>query len=98
MICKRNKKNNSVVLAIEGDIFIQDVTALRESILAGLADSPKVVMDLSNVGEIDTAGAQLLLAATRSASDCGKCVLLQGGRQAVSSIEERLGLELAGGK
>ena len=48
-------------LALRDDMTIYQAQAQKEQLLAALAATPHLELDLSGVGEMDTAGLQLLL-------------------------------------
>lgn len=92
MICTKIEQDNTLVLRLEGDLLITDVVALREDILSGLTGSDKIVLDMADVGEIDTAGVQLLLAAVRSADER---LSLRNNEEVLKSASQRIGLNPA---
>lgn len=57
----------STRIAIEGELTVFAVHALKEQLLAAMAQGQHVDVDLSGVSEVDGAGIQLLLAARREA-------------------------------
>lgn len=54
-------------LAIIEDLTIYNAMAQKEQLISALQSSESLELDLSHVGEIDTAGLQLLLLAKREA-------------------------------
>jgi anti-anti-sigma factor len=54
------------VLTPSGDLTIFEVHTFRESLVAVMDDQKSWVLDLSQLGRIDAAGMQVLLAADRS--------------------------------
>lgn len=59
-------------LAIEDDLTIYNAIAHKTRILDALHDADGLDLDLSRVGEIDSAGLQLLILAKREATRIGK--------------------------
>jgi len=59
---------------------------MKDVILARLAQSQALEVDLAGVTEIDTAGAQLLLMARRAAQADGKDLRLSAFSPAVASL------------
>lgn len=56
-----------------GDMTIYFATAMKEQLLAGMqACGPEVLLDLSQVVELDTSGLQMLLLAQRLAATEGR--------------------------
>lgn len=83
-------------LAIEGELTIYRAAELRETLLAALAASPDVdlTLDLSGVTEFDSAGVQLLMAASKSAQARGRALRLV--RHSPSVLDGFRVLDLAG--
>lgn len=63
-------------LAIEGDLTIYHAQALRTGLLEHLGANSSVEINLAGVGEIDTAGIQLLAAAKLEAERTNKTLRL----------------------
>lgn len=59
-------KTKANVLTPTGDLTVFEVNAFHESLAAVLGDQKSWLLDLSQLGRIDAAGMQLLLAAERS--------------------------------
>lgn len=78
------------LLFIEGDLTIRRVQELKDAILARLAQSQALEVDLAGVTEIDTAGVQLLLLARRAAQTAQKELRLVAPSPAVASLFELL--------
>ncbi len=80
----------SSLLFIEGDLTIRRVQEMKDVILARLAQSQALEVDLAGVTEIDTAGVQLLLMARRAAQASGKQLRLAAYSPAVASLFDLL--------
>jgi anti-sigma B factor antagonist len=78
------------LLFIEGDLTIRRVQEMKDVLLARLAQSQVLEVDLAGVTEIDTAGAQLLLMARRAAQASQKELRLVAHSPAVVSLFELL--------
>lgn len=78
------------LLFIEGDLTIRRVQEMKDVLLARLAQSQALEVDLAGVTEIDTAGAQLLLMARRAAQASQKELWLVAHSPAVVSLFELL--------
>jgi anti-sigma B factor antagonist len=78
------------LLFIEGDLTIRRVQEMKDVILARLAQSQALEVDLAGVTEIDTAGAQLLLMARRAAHASQKELRLVAPSPAVSALFDLL--------
>jgi anti-anti-sigma factor len=75
-------------LAVEGDLTIQTAAATRERLLLALDGSDVIEIDLSGVGEFDSAGLQLLVAMKKSATAAGKQMrLMTPGRSVMDALE-----------
>ncbi|WP_431476802.1 STAS domain-containing protein [Massilia eburnea] len=81
------------LLFIEGDLTIRRVQELKDVLLARLAQSQALEVDLAGVTEIDTAGAQLLLMARRAAQAGQKELQLVAPSPAVASLFELLRIQ-----
>lgn len=62
------------VVTLDQDLTIYHVQDHRRVLLEALTASPELVLDLSRVGEIDTAGMQVLILAQREALAAGKAL------------------------
>jgi len=60
---KRTK--NRLTLGVEGELSIYAAEQLKGELLENITDCPLLVLDLSAVSEMDTAGLQLLYALKR---------------------------------
>lgn len=74
------------LLFIEGDLTIRRVQEMKDVILARLAQTSALELDLAGVTEIDTAGVQLLLMARRAAQASGKQLRLAAHSRAVTAL------------
>ncbi|KQZ32133.1 lipid asymmetry maintenance protein MlaB [Duganella sp. Root1480D1] len=81
------------LLFIEGDLTIRRVQELKDVLLARLAQSQALEVDLAGVTEIDTAGAQLLLMVRRAAQASQKELRLVAHSPAVASLFELLRIQ-----
>jgi anti-sigma B factor antagonist len=78
-------------LALEGDLTIHHAAELKERLQAALAAGTRC-LDLRDVGECDSAGVQLLLAARRSARSQGHTLTLAPVSEPVREVLQRCGL------
>lgn len=76
-------------LVVSDDMTIYNAAAQKEKLLQALAGCQELDVDLSKVGEIDTAGVQVLILASREAGKTGKVMRLSAHSGAVG---EMLGL------
>jgi anti-anti-sigma factor len=76
-------------LRIEGELTIYRAAELREVLQGALAAVPErgaLALDLCAVTEMDSAGAQLLLAAHKSALASGRTLRVAGTSRAVDDV------------
>jgi len=81
------------LLFIEGDLTIRRVQEMKDVLLARLAQSQALEVDLAGVTEIDTAGAQLLLMARRAAQASQKELRLVALSPAVAALFDLLRIQ-----
>lgn len=75
------------------DMTIYTALELKEPLLGALAQCHAMKIDLAGVGEIDSAGLQLLVMAKTEAAAQGKTLSLSGHSPAVLEILELCNLE-----
>lgn len=73
-------------LRVSEDMTIYNAAAQKEQLLGALAGCSALSLDLSKVGDIDTAGFQLLLLAKREALKAGKSLHLTANSNAVGEL------------
>ena len=73
-------------LSITDDLTIYHALELKGTLLDALAQTTDLELNLSQVGEMDTAGLQLLVMLKKEAQRTGKCVHIVAHSQAVSSV------------
>jgi len=74
------------ILRVEDDLTILNAVALREQFKSALSEDGPLLLDLSNVGEMDTAGFQLLAALRNGASSKGRTFRIIAHSQATHSV------------
>ena len=77
---------SSPPLAIAEDLTIYHALEQKQALLDALAATSELELNLSHVGEIDTAGLQLLILLKKEALRAGKQVRIVAHSQAVSSV------------
>lgn len=77
---------NSQRLSLSTDLTIYHALEQKQALLDALAIGGDLELDLSQVGEMDTAGLQLLILLKKEAQSAGKCVRIVAHSQAVSSL------------
>ena len=83
-------------LAVEGEMTIYRAADLKPALLDAVRTQDAPALDLANVTEFDSAGAQLLLVARREAVRLGKRLELRGASPAVRDAFALLGLSPEG--
>lgn len=84
--------NSIHTVSIETPLTIYHATELKELLLDALARAQSLRFDLSASPEIDSAGAQLLVATRRSASDLKRTCEFVGASDAMLATLNLLGL------
>lgn len=72
--------------AISENMTIYNAAAQKQMLLDALADCDELDIDLSQVGEMDTAGFQILLLTKRTALKADKTVCLSAHSKAVTDL------------
>jgi anti-anti-sigma factor len=83
---KGRGKRKSRDVAISGAMTIYGAAAAKDTLLDALDGAGQLHVDLSQVAEMDTAGAQLLVLLAREAASAGKRVVLSGHSPAVLEV------------
>ena len=73
-------------LSLTDNLTIYQAEALKAQLLQALDAGPELELDLSQVGDMDTAGLQLLIMLKRQAQQQGKQLSFQGHSPAVRSV------------
>lgn len=73
-------------LVIVDDMTIYNAAAQKQQLVDALAANQELELDLSGVGEIDTAGFQLLILVKREAGRLGKNARIVAHSQAVREV------------
>jgi anti-anti-sigma factor len=79
-------------LPLDGEMTIYRAAELRASIASAIEGAAALTLDLSEVTEIDSAGAQLLIAARRTARETGCALTIAGCGDEVMDALGVLGL------
>ncbi|MFC3116267.1 STAS domain-containing protein [Cellvibrio fontiphilus] len=87
----RKKNKDITTLAFDGDLTIYQVTETKDELFADHERlTENIALDLHKVGEIDTAGVQLLLFAKRFFSDVNKNIFIVKSNEIVDSVLHKL--------
>ncbi|BAL25991.1 lipid asymmetry maintenance protein MlaB [Azoarcus sp. KH32C] len=87
----------NVRLALDADLTIYHTVPQKQALIEALAGSNRLELDLSAVGDIDTAGLQLLILVKREARVQGKEVVITGHSTAVRQVIDFCNLAAAFG-
>ncbi|EGW22885.1 STAS domain-containing protein [Methylobacter tundripaludum] len=88
----KNKKQQPGRIAITGELTIYTALELKDQLLTGLAEAEELELDLSEVGEIDAAGLQLLVMIKQQAAVSGKALSFTGHSPVVLDLLDLSGL------
>ncbi len=83
---------NAQALAVSGEMTIYHAAELKAPLLAAFDGGGDTVLELSRVGEADSAGLQLLLLMRAEAARRGRRLLLAGVSPAVQEILATAGM------
>ncbi len=75
-------------LTVDGDLTIYHAAEIKERLIDGVRASPVLELDLSHVGQIDSAGVQLLALAKRESRTQGHAFAIVGHSLAVREVIE----------
>ena len=87
-----SQTNGQSAIKVEGDLLITDVVEAKPKIVAAMAASSQIQLDLGELGQCDTAGIQLLLMACVSARAQGKRIAVIAQSAAFRAAIERIGI------
>lgn len=79
-------------LTVDGDLTIYHAAAIKQHLIDGVRGNGVLELDLSHVGEIDTAGVQLLALAKRESGVQAHELHIVGHSPAVREVIEFLNL------
>ena len=85
MTFKREIKDGCALLKIEGQMTVNDASALRDEMIECFNHCDGLILDLNDVSDCDTAGIQLLCSARLTAQGTGKRFEVTGA--SMSSID-----------
>ena len=89
---KLSTVKSATQLSLSGSLDIYDAEEARQTILGHLETEPELVLDLAGIDACDAAGAQLLCATVKSASQAGKSLRFATVSPAVRECWTALGL------
>jgi anti-anti-sigma factor len=91
-MCAAKKKSAVTRIAIEGELTIYAAAEIKEKIASAFQSEQPLEIDLSQIGEMDTAGLQLLLLAKREGIARNRQVTFTPPSQAVLDALQLCGL------
>jgi anti-sigma B factor antagonist len=71
------KSQKGICLGLEGELTIQEVSNLKDTLLKHLSEESSLEINLEGITHIDTAGLQILYAAQKTAVLQGKVLFLK---------------------
>lgn len=74
------------LLSLTEDLTIYHALEQKSALLNALADTDDLELDLMHVGEIDTAGSQLLILLKKEAQRAGKTISIVAHSQSVRAV------------
>ena len=74
------------LLSLTEDLIIYHALEQKNALLAALAGTDDLELDLMHVGEIDTAGLQLLILLKKEAQRAGKTISIVAHSQSVRAV------------
>jgi anti-anti-sigma factor len=92
MTFTKEEKDGEVILKIKSAISVYEVAAIRDELTACFKSHDRVILDVDEVIDCDTAGVQLILSAFRTAENTGKTFEVRGTSDPVRKSTVDLGL------
>jgi len=89
---KYDEQESRCRVDIDGEMCIYNASELKQKLLAVLDDPRELVINLSNVTEIDSAGIQLLMMAKKERAKRGMALKLMNHNGSVLDIFELMDL------
>lgn len=86
MPIKVKRKKGVTMLHIEGDMTIYNAAGLKDELMKLVSQPGEYEVDLSGVGEMDSAGLQLLILAKREAARLKTMLNFNGHSRAVLEV------------
>jgi anti-sigma B factor antagonist len=93
MSIKIERDEHHCTLRIDGEMTIYSAAEHKTQLLEHLEDCEDLELDLSDVGEMDSAGLQILLMLKREAEKAGHSLHLTNHSQAVFEVLELLNMQ-----
>ena len=91
----KEEKDGEAILKIKSAISVYEVAAIRDELTACFKSRDRVILDVDEVTDCDTAGVQLILSAFRTAKDAGKNFDVTGASDCVRKSVVDLGLRIS---
>ncbi len=81
-----------LVVKVRGEIDLMTAGTLRDELVDAVKQSPEVMVDLSEVGFLDSTGVRSLFDAYRAAGELGHRFYVSGSRQWVAKVLDVTGV------
>ena len=91
-IFTKEEKDGETILKINGGLSVYEASVIRDELAACFKSHDKVILDVDEVGNCDTAGVQLMVSAFRTAENAGKTFEVRGASDSVRKSVVDLGL------
>lgn len=89
------RTDGGMAVKATGDLLISDVAEAKINYVAVWSENSDIRLDLSEIGEIDTAGLQLLLMFRASARTKDRRLAISGHSASLLAVLERTGIPAA---
>ncbi|GHJ48144.1 hypothetical protein Cs7R123_54860 [Catellatospora sp. TT07R-123] len=83
---ERTSENGLAVVRVRGEIDLLTADALRDELCNALRTAPTVMVDLAEVGFLDSTGVRSLFDAYRCAADLGHRLYVRDAQQWVAKV------------
>ena len=94
-IFTREEKDGGTILKIKGALSVYEAASIRDELAACFKSYDRVILDLSEITDCDTAGVQLMLSALRTAKDTSKAFEVSETPDSVRKGIVNMGLRIA---
>lgn len=94
-IFTKEEKDGEAILKIKGAMSVYEIASIRNELAACFKNHDRVLLDVDEATDCDTAGVQLMLSAFRTAEDTGKTFEVRGASDPVMKSIADLGLQIS---
>ena len=89
------ENDGEAILKIKGAISVYEAVSIRDELAACFKSHDRVILNIDEVTDCDTAGVQLMLSAFRTAENTGKTFEVRGSSDSIMKSIVDLGLRPA---